>query len=106
MSIKASKITFGGICETNGYIASYSYDNNGNQLTRTSTDSFGVTRYTYNKFNQQTEARINGTVAKYAYNAHGIRTSKVVGVTTTYYLLDGDNVIGEVQGGSVSVTSD
>ena len=63
-----------------------------------------MTRYTYNKFNQQTEAKAGGVAAKYAYNARGIRTSKVVGPTTTYYLLDGDNVIGEVQSGSVSVT--
>ena len=41
---------------TNGYTASYTYDNNGNLLTRASTDSFGATQYTYNKFGQQIQA--------------------------------------------------
>ena len=32
------------------------------------------------------------------------KVAKIVGLTVTDYLLDGDNVIGEVQNGSVSVS--
>ena len=96
----------------------YEYDDRGNLVskrketitsdTTTSdsasilTDNFSedVELYTYNGFNQLSEYRTGGTKASYTYNAEGIRTSKTVNGATTQFLLDGANVIGEVNANS------
>ena len=71
----------------------YSYDGNGN-LTQKSNPN-GSEQCTYNGLNQLTHTRIGNTVAKYTYNANGIRISKQVGTSTTDYLLDGGDVVAE-----------
>lgn len=81
---------------------SYTYDNNGNMLSKTSPD--GTQANTYNKLNQLVSSITAGVTSSYTYNADGIRTSKTVGTTTTNYLLDGGNVVGEVQDGTVTAT--
>ena len=42
------------------------------------------------------QVRKGGTTAQYTYNAEGIRTAKTVNGETTQFILDGGNVIGEV----------
>ena len=82
---------------------SYTYDANGNTLT-ISTPANGeneaVTKaYSYNRFNQQISVLTNDVpTAQYTYNAQGIRTSKTVSAEQTNFLLDGGNVVAEIQG--------
>ena len=96
----------------------YEYDDRGNLVSKrkeTLTDeavttdtasvltdnlSENVELYTYNGFNQLSEYRTGGTRASYVYNAEGIRASKTVNGATTQFLLDGANVIGEVNANS------
>ena len=47
------------------------------------------------------KASINGTVARYSYNAQGLHTGKTVGEQNTSFLLDGDNIVDETRGGSL-----
>lgn len=81
-------------------IATYTYDDNGNLLTKTGAD--GTAAYTYNGFNQQTGYTVGTTTSAYAYNAKGIRTAKTIGADRTSYLLDGSNVVTEVKNNAVS----
>lgn len=81
-------------------IATYTYDDNGNLLTKTGAD--GTAAYTYNGFNQQTGYTVSTTTSAYAYNAKGIRTAKSVGAERTSFLLDGGNVVTEVKNNAVS----
>ena len=78
---------------------SYTYDNNGNMLSKTSPE--GTQANTYNKLNQLVASINAGVTSSYTYNADGIRTSKTVGTTTTDFLLDGGNVVGEIEGSSL-----
>ena len=80
----------------------YTYDGNGNTLTKTGPE--GTTTNTYNALNQLTGVTTNGTTAAYTYNAQGIRTGKQIGATETYFLLDGGNVVGEVQNNTVTAS--
>ena len=57
--------------------------------------------YSYNGFNQLVYAVTGEGAIAYTYNAQGIRTSRTIGQTTTHYLLDGGNVIGEVEGDEI-----
>ena len=84
----------------------YTYDANGNLLSKTFTGGDGSltgATYTYNIFGQLTAASENGQTAAYAYNAQGIRTCKATATSQTYFLLDGGNVVGE-HVGSKTVT--
>ena len=83
-------------------ITEYTYDANGNTLTITSPESLQVN--TYNLFNQLVSTNINGNCSAYAYNTNGIRTAKSVNGVCTTFLLDGGNVVGEVQSGEVTAT--
>ncbi len=58
--------------------------------------------YTYNGFGQQTKAIVNDKVAEYAYNPDGLRVSKAVNGETTTHILDGANVVADIQGTSIS----
>ena len=75
----------------------YTYDADGNLLTRTATSSDGIAgaTYQYDLFGQLVLANEGGIQAAYAYNAQGIRTEKTTSAGWTQYLLDGGNVIGE-----------
>ena len=84
----------------------YTYDANGNLLSKTFTGGDGSltgATYTYNLFNQLSTAAENGLTAAYAYNAQGIRTCKATATSQTDFLLDGGNVVGE-HVGSKTVT--
>lgn len=86
----------------------YTYDANGNLLTKAvpSAEVGGeqVQVCSYNGFGQLTGLTVNSVGAAYAYNARGIRTSKQVGPIRTSYVLDGGNVVGEVEGGQVTAS--
>ena len=84
----------------------YTYDANGNLLSKTFTGGDGSltgATYTYNLFGQLTAASENGLTAAYAYNVQGIRTCKATATSQTDFLLDGGNVTGE-RTGSKTVT--
>ena len=82
------------------------YDANGNTLTKSTPahgeDEASSTTYTYNGFNQLIALTVDGTNVAYAYNAQGIRTAKRVNNLRTAYLLDGGNVVAEVQNNTVT----
>ena len=61
-------------------------------------DNTAIVRHTYDGFNQLISSLTGEGTITYTYNAQGIRTSRTIGLTTTHYLLDGGNVIGEVEG--------
>ncbi len=86
----------------------YTYDSNGNTLTKITpahgNEEASNTAYSYNGFNQLTSLTIDGTTVAYAYNAQGIRTAKRVNHLRTAYLLDGGNVVAEVQNNTVTDT--
>ena len=71
-------------------------------LSKTSPE--GTQANTYNNLNQLVSSITAGVTSSYTYNVDGIRTSKTVGTTTTDYLLDGGNVVGEVQNGEITAT--
>ena len=75
----------------------YLYDANGN-LTA-SINPAHRTDYAYNGFNQLMFTWSGRSGTAYTYNAQGIRTSKVTANTTTSFLLDGGDVVGEMQNG-------
>ena len=81
---------------------SYTYDANGNMLSKTSPE--GTQANTYNNLNQLVSSITAGVTISYTYNVDGIRTSKTVGTATTDYLLDGGNVVAESQNGDVTAT--
>ena len=87
-------------------ITTYTYDANGNTLSKSimsdGNEDAGSTAYTYNGFNQLVALTVNGTNVAYAYNAQGIRTAKRVNNLRTAYLLDGGNVVAEVQNNTVT----
>ena len=56
----------------------------------------GAKSRVYDGFNRLRQVRKGGTTAQYTYNAEGIRTAKTVNGETTSFILDGANVIGEV----------
>lgn len=74
--------------------SSFTYDDNGNQLTET-TNGNTVTN-TYNARNELIEVNDGQTVAEYVYNAEGKRVKKIADNITTNFVYDGDNVILEL----------
>ena len=76
---------------------SYSYDNNGNMVTKT--DASGNTPYTYNAENQLTRIDFpGGGFAEYVYDALGRRIEKNVNGTIIRYVYDGENILFEYDG--------
>lgn len=74
----------------------YTYDDNGNLLTELDATNTAVVSHSYDGLNRLISSAVGTTNITYTYNAQGIRTSRTVGTTTTEYLLDGGNVVGEV----------
>ena len=71
-------------------------DHVGLNVLKTSPNNTLVEMYDYDGFNRLSQVRKGGTTAQYTYNAEGIRTAKTVNGETTQFILDGGNVIGEV----------
>jgi RHS repeat-associated protein len=74
--------------------STYTYDDNGNQLTETT--NLITTTNTYNPRNELIEVNDGQTVAEYVYNAEGKRIQKAADNITTNYIYDGDNIILEL----------
>jgi YD repeat-containing protein len=75
----------------------YTYDNNGNMITKT--DASGTTTYTYNSDNQLVRIDLSGGgFAEYVYDALGRRIEKNVNGTITRYVYDGEDILFEYDG--------
>jgi RHS repeat-associated protein len=75
----------------------YTYDNNGNTLTKS--DTTGATIYGYDYENRLTSVSAPGGItASYAYDPFGRRISKTVNGVMTQYLYDGMNILKEYDG--------
>ncbi len=104
-------------------ITQYGYDANGNQISKLTQTlgnaggeetvqmgtpgedepaAPGIAFYMYNGFGELTGLQENGTTAAYTYNADGLRVSKTVNGETTTHILDGANVVADIQGTSIS----
>jgi len=68
----------------------YTYDNNGNQITQST--PLLVNTFSYNGLNQLLSANVGGTSATYAYDSAGFRVSKTVGGVVTKHVWDGNKV--------------
>ena len=73
---------------------SYTYDNNGNQLSESEGDKYVVN--TYDDMNQLVSVATNNATVVNTYNGDGIRVVKIAGDKTTRYLYEGNNVILEL----------
>ena len=71
-------------------------DHVGLNVLKTSPNNTLVEMYDYDGFNRLSKVRKGGITAQYTYNAEGIRTAKTVNGERTTFILDGGNVIGEV----------
>lgn len=85
---------------TSSSAATYTYDANGNSLTKTAAGN--TTQYTWDYENRLTSVLLPGTsgTVNFKYDATGHRVQKTLtqgsSVTTTTYLYDGNNVISDV----------
>jgi RHS repeat-associated protein len=83
------------VTNADGSTISYTYDANGNTLTKT--DSTGTTKYEYNSNNQLTKVtKPNGDIITYAYNGDNQRISKTINGVITNYIYDGNVVSKEM----------
>jgi RHS repeat-associated protein len=100
-SLDAASYSYNNANEmTSNTNASYTYDKNGNTLTRV--DSTGTTSYTWDYQNHLTKVTLPGTGGSttYEYDPWGRRVQKAVTVnsvtTTTNYVYDGANILEEL----------
>ncbi len=73
----------------------YTYDNNGNTLTKT--DASGVTHYTWDFENRLTSVQLPGSggTVSFKYDPFGRRIQKSSTSATSVYAYDGDNLVEE-----------
>ncbi|MBE6912597.1 MAG: RHS repeat-associated core domain-containing protein [Ruminococcaceae bacterium] len=80
----------------------YIYDDDGNltqinhynpYTSEESTDTFA-----YNGYGEMSRSIVDGVVTNYTYYADGLRRSKTTNGVTTYHMLDGDDVIADLNG--------
>jgi len=90
-----SKTTGGSTTTT-----TYTYDNNGNELTKKIAGAT-VEQRVYNGLNQLTGVTAGGVATTYGYTPAGLRNRKTVGSTVTTYVLDGKDVVMETTGSAV-----
>ena len=76
--------------------ATYTYDANGNTLTKTASN--GTTTYTWDFENRLTSVALpNGKVQSYKYDPFGRRIQKITHNKTRAFAYDGDNMIEELK---------
>jgi RHS repeat-associated protein len=80
-------------------VNAYTWDSNGSNLTRNGGP--GNFTFGYNVDNRL-NAIAGAATAVYTYDYQGRRTSKTVGGTTTTYLYDGLNLVGETAGATIT----
>jgi RHS repeat-associated protein len=86
-------VTVIAITPTGPTTYTYSYDSNGNLISKTGPDTYA---YTYNYNNMLTEVKKNGeTIAQYFYDANGKRYKKIENNETIVYIWSGNNVVYE-----------
>ena len=79
------------------------YDNNGNLTSKqNTTDAADTTSYTWDASKRLTQITAPGGAAAFQYDPLGRRTQRTVNGTTTSYLYDGSQVIGEVRAGQTT----
>ena len=84
----------------NGKTYMLGYDHNGNLTSKTNTaDATDITSYTWDTRNRLTNITAPGTIASFQYDPVGRRIQRTVNGTTTNYLYDDNQAIGEVRGG-------
>ena len=94
---RMTSITVGGKTYT------LSYDNNGNLTGKTNTaDAVDTTSYTWDARNRLTAIAAPGTTASFNYDPLGRRIERTVNGTTTTYLYDSNQAIGEVRAGQTT----
>jgi RHS repeat-associated protein len=78
--------------------ATYTYDYNGNTLTKT--DSTGTTQYAWDYENRLTSVTLPGSggTVNFKYDPFGRRIEKITPSGTSIYAYDGDNLIEETDG--------
>ncbi len=78
---------------TNGTTTTYTYDANGNTLSKSSDDA--TYNYTYTPRNEVASVTTGGVTYTYTYNVSSLRTSKTSNGVTTLFTWAGDNIIRE-----------
>ena len=79
----------------------YTYDNNGNQLSKTSSGE-AVATYAYNCYNQLIQSTADEATVTYAYSPDGLRASKTAGNAVTQFVYDNASIIEEICGTDVN----
>jgi RHS repeat-associated protein len=75
--------------------ATYTYDNNGNTLSKT--EGTDVTQYTWDYENRLTQVTLpNSSVVTFKYDPFGRRIQKASAAATINYLYDGANIVEEL----------
>jgi RHS repeat-associated protein len=82
---------------------SYTYDNNGNTLTKT--DGTGTTNYSWDTENRLTTVTASGSTVSHLYDPFGRRIYKSSGFGTTIYLYDGANIVTELDQNGMAAAS-
>ena len=77
---------------------SITYDTLGNPLSYYNGSSYNLL---WKKGRNLVSVQKSGTTSIYEYNADGIRTKKIVGSTTTEYVLNGSQILAEKRGSTV-----
>lgn len=84
---------------SNDGVSAYTWDSNGNNLTRNGAPG----NFTFGYIVDNRLSSISGAAtAAYTYDYQGRRTSKTVGGTTTTHLYDGLNLVGEATGATTT----
>ena len=78
-------------------IITYSYDHNGNLLSKNTGSPATTVQNTYNGLNQLVQTTVGGVSTNYAYDLNGLRSEK----NDTTYLYDGNDLVLEMQDGAV-----
>ncbi len=88
-----------------GQIFDLAYDGNGNLLTKTErSNPSNVTTYAWNSRNKLVRIQAPGFDAAFAYDFMGRRISRTLNGQTVNYVYDGRQAIGEMRGGTISVS--
>jgi RHS repeat-associated protein len=85
--------------------ATYTYDNNGNMLTKT--DSSGTTTYAWDFENRLTSVTLpaSGGTVSFVYDPFGRRIRKSTSTTTSVYVYDGADQLQEVDSAGTTVVA-
>ncbi len=90
----------------NTYSTSYLYNTNGDMIGKTKTNSTSEAvlqqSYAFDIFGKLTQSTTDNILTDYTYDGDGIRVSKTTNNVTTSHILDGMNVVADINGTTVS----